>query len=54
MAGCLLEHMNFDLKPGPAVLIKGASGSGKSTLLRALAGIWPYVKGELTMPAADG
>ena len=49
----LLEHMNFELKPGPAVLIKGASGSGKSTLLRALAGIWPYVKGELAMPEAD-
>ena len=26
------------------------SGSGKSTLLRALAGIWPYVKGTLEIP----
>lgn len=49
----LLEHMNFKLEPGPAVLIKGASGSGKSTLLRALAGIWPYVQGELIMPELD-
>jgi putative ATP-binding cassette transporter len=49
----LLTGMTVDMKPGVDVLIKGASGSGKSTLLRALAGIWPYVKGELTIPSED-
>jgi putative ATP-binding cassette transporter len=49
----LLKGMTVDMKPGVDVLIKGASGSGKSTLLRALAGIWPYVKGELTIPSED-
>ncbi|WP_239078191.1 MULTISPECIES: ABC transporter ATP-binding protein/permease [Deefgea] len=42
----LLEQLNFSLKPGDSLLIRGKSGSGKSTLLRALAGIWPYAQGE--------
>ena len=48
----LLADVNFTLIHGPKrnILIKGASGSGKSTLLRAIAGIWPYVSGKLTMP----
>jgi vitamin B12/bleomycin/antimicrobial peptide transport system ATP-binding/permease protein len=31
------------------VLIAGASGAGKSTLLRAIAGIWPYGRGEISL-----
>ncbi len=46
----LLENMDFVLSPGNNVLIKGVSGSGKSTLLRAISGIWPYVKGKLSIP----
>lgn len=46
----LLKDLNFTLKPGSNVLIKGVSGSGKSTLLRAVAGIWPYVEGKIRMP----
>jgi putative ATP-binding cassette transporter len=34
----LLKDLNFELKPGRNVLVKGTSGSGKSTLLRAIAG----------------
>ena len=49
----VLDRVSFTLEPGTNVLIKGVSGSGKSTLLRALAGIWPYVKGTLEMPAED-
>ena len=49
----VLDRVSFTLEPGTNVLIKGVSGSGKSTLLRALAGIWPYVKGTLEMPADD-
>jgi putative ATP-binding cassette transporter len=32
-------------------LISGASGSGKSTLFRALAGIWPFGHGHVSIPA---
>lgn len=49
----VLHNVSFTLEPGTNVLIKGVSGSGKSTLLRALAGIWPYVKGTLEIPAED-
>ena len=34
-----------------AVLLTGASGGGKSTLFRALAGIWPFGRGEVRIPA---
>ena len=43
----LLDHVNLDLSSGEALLIRGASGCGKSTLIKALAGIWPYTKGQV-------
>lgn len=49
----LLAPMNFTLVPGKNVLIKGTSGSGKSTLLRALAGIWPFTRGKLSLPPKE-
>jgi len=51
--GTLLHEASFALEPGANVLVKGVSGSGKSTLLRAIAGIWPYVKGNLSMPGRE-
>ena len=36
---------------GERVLVTGPSGAGKSTLFRAVAGIWPFGSGRLTVPA---
>ncbi|MGA2055073.1 MAG: ABC transporter ATP-binding protein/permease [Bradyrhizobium sp.] len=33
------------------VLVTGPSGAGKSTLFRAIAGIWPFGNGVITIPA---
>src|SRR5712691_4511364 len=33
--------------PGAPVLVTGPSGSGKSTLLRAIAGLWPFGRGNI-------
>src|SRR5215831_4149495 len=43
----LIANINFSLKRGDSVLLTGASGSGKSTLIRAIAGIWPFGRGEI-------
>lgn len=43
----LLNDLAFNLKQGESLLIRGPSGCGKSTLLKAIAGIWPYVHGEV-------
>lgn len=49
--GALLVNANdLSIKLGERVLVSGPSGSGKSTLFRALAGIWPFGKGTITVP----
>ena len=47
----LLSDATFILPRGRSTLITGVSGSGKSTLFRALAGIWPFGKGQVRVPA---
>ena len=47
----LLSDTTFALPRGRSTLITGVSGSGKSTLFRALAGIWPFGKGQVRVPA---
>ena len=47
----LLTACTLALPHGSCILVTGASGAGKSTLLRALAGIWPYGSGTITLPA---
>jgi len=43
------EHIAFPA--GERVLVSGPSGSGKSTLFRAIAGIWPFGSGRVTVPS---
>ncbi len=38
------------LEKGERVLVVGPSGAGKTTLFRAIAGIWPFGRGEVTLP----
>jgi putative ATP-binding cassette transporter len=47
----LLTANSFSFKGGERTLLKGPSGSGKSTLFRAIAGIWPFGSGSITVPA---
>jgi putative ATP-binding cassette transporter len=47
----ILNVPTLSLESGRETLIVGPSGSGKSTLFRAIAGIWPYAEGKLTIPA---
>lgn len=45
----LLHDVGFALEQGQSLLITGPSGAGKSTLLRAMAGIWPFGRGEIRL-----
>src|SRR5688500_7653216 len=47
----LLAATSIELKPGEHVLVSGPSGAGKSTFFRSLAGIWPYWRGRIRLPA---
>jgi vitamin B12/bleomycin/antimicrobial peptide transport system ATP-binding/permease protein len=47
----LLAAKGLQVLAGDSLLLKGPSGSGKSTLFRALAGIWPWSKSRITLPA---
>jgi putative ATP-binding cassette transporter len=38
------------IPPRDQVLVNGPSGSGKSTLFRAIAGIWPFGRGKVSVP----
>jgi putative ATP-binding cassette transporter len=44
-----VDGLNFG--PGDHILVTGPTGSGKSTLFRAIAGIWPFGSGTITVPA---
>jgi vitamin B12/bleomycin/antimicrobial peptide transport system ATP-binding/permease protein len=45
----LLGNVDLEIAAGEAVLVKGPSGAGKSTMLRAIAGIWPYGSGRVSL-----
>ncbi|MGH7019734.1 MAG: ATP-binding cassette domain-containing protein, partial [Brevundimonas sp.] len=43
---------NLEIAPGARLLVKGRSGAGKSTLLRSIAGLWPFGRGDVRLPAS--
>ena len=47
----LVAAEQLALAQGERVLLTGPSGSGKSTLFRAIAGIWPFGSGSVTVPS---
>ena len=49
----LLEKLDLSLASGASLLIRGNSGVGKTTLLRAIAGLWPYVDGQVSRPVGQ-
>ncbi len=49
----ILATDQLALPKGAATLVTGPSGSGKSTLFRAIAGIWPFGRGRIDVPAGQ-
>ena len=47
----LVQTSGISFRPGENTLITGPSGAGKSSLFRAIAGIWPFGSGTVTIPA---
>ncbi len=48
-----LAEPEVEIGAGEHVLIVGEPGSGKSTFFRALAGLWPWGRGTVTLPPRD-
>jgi putative ATP-binding cassette transporter len=46
----LINATDITIKLGERVLVSGPSGAGKSTLFRAIAGVWPFGEGTVTIP----
>ena len=49
----LLKDGAVAFAEGQRTLVTGPSGSGKTTLFRALAGIWPFGGGRVTVPRGE-
>lgn len=49
----ILSDITFKLKKGEGLGIIGPSGSGKSSLARALVGVWPQLRGKITLDNAS-
>ena len=46
----IVTDSSFEIPAGVATLVSGPSGSGTSTMVRAMAGLWPYGAGEISVP----
>jgi PrtD family type I secretion system ABC transporter len=47
-----VSNICFALEAGDGLAIIGPSGSGKTTLARAITGVWPLARGEITLDGA--
>jgi len=47
----LIAADGFQIQDRERLLVSGPSGAGKSTLFRAIAGIWPFGSGSISVPA---
>jgi putative ATP-binding cassette transporter len=47
----LVSADGFSIRSGERTLVTGPSGAGKSTLFRAIAGVWPFGRGSISIPA---
>jgi putative ATP-binding cassette transporter len=47
----LLADASFCFEPRRCLMVSGPNGSGKSTLFRTIAGIWPFGRGVIHVPA---
>jgi putative ATP-binding cassette transporter len=52
--GCSnLNEEHIEIEPADRVLVIGAPASGKTSLFRAMAGLWPWGDGQISMPPAE-
>mgnify|MGYP001765595057 CR=1 FL=1 len=47
----VIDEADGIIRRGERVIVNGESGTGKSTLIRAVAGLWPWGRGEIAIPA---
>lgn len=47
----VVDQADAIVRRGDRVIVTGESGTGKSTLIRAVAGLWPWGRGEIAIPA---
>jgi len=47
----LVSAGGFSIRSNERTLVTGPSGAGKSTLFRAIAGVWPFGRGSIAVPA---
>jgi putative ATP-binding cassette transporter len=47
----LVSADGFSIRRNERTLVTGPSGAGKSTLFRAIAGVWPFGRGSIAIPA---
>lgn len=47
----VIDQATVAVRPGEKVLVTGEAGAGSTTLFRAIAGLWPWGKGRIELPA---